>query len=203
MAIIEFINVSKYYGKKPGILNASFKIEEGDIVIFEGHNGSGKTTTIKLILGLLFLKKRDSGKIIKDKKSYSYLPEKMILPPFIQSKEFISDILKSKGKIDDIDLYFDWFNLSPNELIGGLSKGMRQKLGIIQLVISDADVLVLDEPLSGLDDMAVSRVIEMLGNLARKGKTIIISTHNKAAFIDISNKVMRFQNHEIISFGNT
>ena len=187
--MIEFIDVTKYYPNKIGINKVNFKIEDNDIVIFCGANGSGKTTTIKLILGLLKLKGKDEGKILNTFDKMSYIPERIALPTYISVEDFINDLLVLQNNKVDYLNYFSYLDLDPKQIIGTYSKGMRQKLGIIQAIISKCKCIVLDEPLSGLDSESQKKVLKLITNLKNE-KTIIISTHYKELFMDIKTKII-------------
>ena len=190
--MIEFIDVTKYYPNKIGINKVNFKIEDNDIVIFCGANGSGKTTTIKLILGLLKLKGKDEGKIINTFDKMSYIPERIALPTYISGEDFIKDLLVLQNNKVDYLNYFSYLDLDPKQIIGTYSKGMRQKLGIIQAIISKCKCIVLDAPLSGLDSESQKKVLKLITNLKNE-KTIIISTHYKELFMDIKTKIIFFE----------
>lgn len=195
--MIEFHNVSKIYRNNTGIFNVNLKIDRNDIVILHGSNGSGKSTTIKLILNFLKLGKKDSGQIINNASKMSYIPEKISLPPFVTGEDFIKDILYLQKCNIDYQRYFDFLNLNPKIIIGSYSKGMRQKLGIIQALVTNSELILLDEPLTGLDLESQKKVIKLIEELKNK-KTIIISTHYVEMFSQISTKVFHFEQGRIV-----
>lgn len=196
--MIEFHNVTKNYHKRNGIFNVSFTINRNDFVILSGENGSGKTTTIKLILSFLRLNSHDGGSITNEFKSISYIPERIVLPPFIKGKEFIEDLLKLQKNEIDYQSYFDYLGLDSSIMIGSYSKGMRQKLGIIQALVSTSELVLLDEPLTGLDEATQGKVFNLLKELKGK-KTVVISTHNSLLFESLSNKHLHFEAGRLVS----
>ena len=187
--ILECQNLCKSFGKKQILKNVSFEIDEKDILAFIGPNGSGKTTTIKLILGLQNI---DSGSV----KINGYDVE----------KDFVKSIEKVGAIVENPDTYMylsGWQNLKlvanlykgvtdddlktivktvglENRIHDKVSKyslGMRQRLGIARALINKPNLLVLDEPTNGLDPKGIHEIRELIINLAKEGKTIFISSH--------------------------
>ena len=176
--MIEFIDVNYYYGKKQALKNVNLKIKKGSFNIFIGHNGSGKSTTIKLILNLIH---KEKGKVIRNYESYCYMPEKTILPDYITIEEFLRD-LSYLSKNCNYERYLELFNMDKNQLISSLSKGNRQKVALIQLLMEDKDLYVLDEPTNGLDQESINILVKLLKEKNKKGKTVIVVTHYKKLF---------------------
>ena len=176
--MIEFIDVSYNYGKKEALKNINLKIDKGSFNLFIGHNGSGKSTTVKLILNLIHNKK---GIINRYYNSYCYMPEKTTLPDYITVEEFLKD-LAYLSKNCDYEKYLEKFNMDRTALISSLSKGNKQKVALIQLLMEDKDLYVLDEPTNGLDQESINILIKALKEKNKKGKTIIVVTHYKKLF---------------------
>ena len=176
--MISFNNVSFSYGKKEVLKDINLTINKGDFILFLGHNGSGKSTTIKLILNYL---KGYKGIINREYNSYCYMPEKTILPDYITIEDFLKD-LSYLSKNCNYDKYLEIFNMEKNALIGGLSKGNKQKVALIQLLMEDKDLYVLDEPTNGLDQESINILIKLLKEKNKQGKTVIIVTHYKKLF---------------------
>lgn len=195
--MISFRNVCKSYGKNLVLNDVSFIIDDNDFVLFEGTNGSGKTTTIKLLLGLIKLGKKDQGEIINSFDKISYIPEHLCLPPYITGEEFITDLIRLVGNEVEYLPLFEELQLDPLAKICSYSKGMRQKLGIIQALVTSKELIVLDEPLSGLDDSSRAKAVALLGRLKGK-KTIIISTHFPKLFKKIPNKKFLFDGGHLV-----
>ena len=174
--IYKFEAVSKYYGKnKKGVNNLNISIEKNKTTILIGRNGAGKTTTIKLILGLLYASQGkivyldDAYSIVSGNKKIGFLPEIMYLPEQMTIKEFLINISRMRGlskkeAIKDIESYSKKLGIydSLNKQICKLSKGMRQKVGIIQAFIHNPEVLILDEPTSGLDPESKKQLFDLI-----------------------------------------
>ena len=176
--MIEFIDVNYFYGKKQALKNLNLKIEKGSFNLFIGHNGSGKSTTVKLILNLIHNKK---GKVIRNYNSYCYMPEKTTLPDYITIEDFLND-LSYFSKNCNYEKYLEIFNMDKKMLISSLSKGNKQKVALIQLLMEDKDLYVLDEPTNGLDQESINILVKLLKEKNKQGKTIIVVTHYKKLF---------------------
>ena len=176
--MIEFIDVNYFYGKKQALKNLNLKIEIGSFNLFIGHNGSGKSTTVKLILNLIHNKK---GKVIRNYNSYCYMPEKTTLPDYITIEDFLND-LSYFSKNCNYEKYLEIFNMDKKMLISSLSKGNKQKVALIQLLMEDKDLYVLDEPTNGLDQESINILVKLLKEKNKQGKTIIVVTHYKKLF---------------------
>lgn len=191
--MIIFNNLSKaYYGKNYVVNNLNLKINPGEIIGLIGHNGAGKTTTLKMLSGIL---KPSNGKIlvfnenisddnIKAKKMISYVPDKPIILlelTGLEYLEFIANIYEVpfrewNDNIDSLSKKLKLHN-SLNTKLRDYSQGMRKKLMLMASFISSAKVLVLDEPLTGLDPEAIFIIKELLKTYASKGNIVIFSTH--------------------------
>ncbi len=189
--MIEVKNLTKEYGTTKAIDNVSFSVNKGDVVGFLGPNGAGKSTTMKIITG--FMAPSDGSASvagfdvfenpIEVKKRIGYLPE---TPP-VYSDLYVTEYLKyvaqlkkvPKEKINIfVDRAIEKTNLGSvkNRLIHHLSKGFKQRVGIAQAIVSDPEVLILDEPTVGLDPKQVAEIRDLIREL--KGQhTIILSTH--------------------------
>lgn len=176
--MIEFIDVSYFYGKKQALNNVNLKIKKGSFNLFIGHNGSGKSTTVKLILKLIH---KEKGTIIRNYDSYCYMPEKTILPDYITIEDFLKD-LSFFSKDCNYERYLEIFNMDKTMLISSLSKGNKQKVALIQLLMEDKDLYILDEPTNGLDQESINILIKLLKEKNKNGKTIIVVTHYKKLF---------------------
>lgn len=189
--MIEVKNLTKDYGARRAIDSLNFSVNKGEVVGFLGPNGAGKSTTMKIITGFMA---PTSGQAlvagndvfenpIEVKKHIGYLPE---LPP-VYLDMYVQDYLKyvaelkgvAKHKISKaVDDSIGKMNLGDvrGRLIHHLSKGYKQRVGIAQAIVSDPEVLILDEPTVGLDPKQVSEIRELIKNL-RGQHTIILSTH--------------------------
>ena len=178
-------------------------IEEGEIFGYLGPNGSGKTTTIKMLLGLIFptsgqLEILGSTDIASSavKKQIGYLPEGAYYPDFLRGEEILEFYgklygiygKKLKTRISEV-LEQVGMSHARKRLLRGYSKGMRQRIGLAQALISDPKILILDEPTTGLDPIARREMRDILANLRDEGKSLLISSHELLEVEMICNRV--------------
>ncbi|MEM2713776.1 MAG: ABC transporter ATP-binding protein [Candidatus Pacearchaeota archaeon] len=206
--VLEVKNLSKYFKVKGELFKAvddiSFQLEKGKIYGFVGKNGSGKTTTIKMLLGLV---RPTAGEIsIKGNKPGSieansiigYVPEKPVLYPNMLFLDYIGlvaeiyglDVEKAKEKALQ---YAKWFELESglDKKIGKFSSGMKQKLLIIQALLHDPEILILDEPTTGLDPTGQDQLLKLLKGLAiTKGTTVLMSSHHLGELERIADEII-------------
>ena len=174
--IIEIKNLTKYYGKNKVLDIPYFCFYESFSYLLVGGNGAGKSTLIKLITKMI---KASSGSISTNAK-ISYVPEKFSFPDSVSTFNFLDNLCKvrnKKGKLDQVNYLLKWWNIDKDKKINALSKGMKQKLLILQAIIDEADVYIFDEPLNGLDPTSQKDFIQILKNLKGLNKTIIVCTH--------------------------
>lgn len=199
--MIEINNVSKSYnGKKKVLKNVSFKINNGEIFAFIGHNGAGKTTMIKSIMGILDFEEGDiliDGKSIKEeplecKRIMAYVPDNPDLyenMKAIQFINFICDMYEVPESIrrENTIKYARMFEIEDklNDDISSFSHGMKQKVALIAALAHNPKILIMDEPFVGLDPKAVYDMKEIMKNMAQDGKTIFFSTH----ILDVAEKL--------------
>ena len=199
--MIEIKNVSKTYnGKKKVLKNISFKIESGEIFAFIGHNGAGKTTMIKSIMGILDFEEGDilvDNKSIKEeplecKKIMEYVPDNPDLYENMKAIDFINFICDMYEVSENIRRentlkYAKMFEIEDklNDDISSFSHGMKQKIALIAALAHNPKVLIMDEPFVGLDPKAVYDMKEIMRDMAKDGKTIFFSTH----ILDVAEKL--------------
>ena len=199
--MIEIKNVSKTYnGKKKVLKNISFKIESGEIFAFIGHNGAGKTTMIKCIMGILGFEEGDilvDNKSIKEeplecKRIMAYVADNPDLYENMKAIDFINFICDMYEVSEDIRRentlkYAKMFEIEDklNDDISSFSHGMKQKIALIAALAHNPKVLIMDEPFVGLDPKAVYDMKEIMRHMAKDGKTIFFSTH----ILDVAEKL--------------
>lgn len=199
--MIEIKNVSKTYNSKKKVLkNISFKIEGGEIFAFIGHNGAGKTTMIKCIMGILDFEEGDilvDNKSIKEeplecKRIMAYVADNPDLYENMKAIDFINFICDMYEVSEDIRRentlkYAKIFEIEDklNDDISSFSHGMKQKIALIAALAHDPKVLIMDEPFVGLDPKAVYDMKEIMRDMAKDGKTIFFSTH----ILDVAEKL--------------
>ena len=220
-AVIETKDLTKIYeGALRGqdvqaLTKLNLMIETGEIFGYLGPNGSGKTTTIKMLLGLIFptsggikiLGTKDIGSpAVRGK--IGYLPEGAYYPDFLRGEEVLSFFgkLYGLGGADlrkRIDGVIDVVGMkhARRRLVRGYSKGMRQRIGLAQALLSDPDILILDEPTTGLDPIARKEIRDILSNLRDEGKTLLISSHELLEVEMISNRVGILSNGVLQTMG--
>ena len=189
-SIIKVDNVIKKFGSEIALNNVSIEFEKGKIYGIVGRNGSGKTVLFKTIIGFL---KPASGRIIVDGKEIGrdtdfadHIGIIIETPGFLsaysgyKNLEYLASIKNIIGK-KEIKESMERVGLDPNskKKVGTYSLGMRQRLGIAQAIMENPDILILDEPMNGLDNQGVEEVRNILLNLKEEGKSIILASHNK------------------------
>ena len=199
---LKITNVGKSYDKKKLVISGvSFEVNQGEIFGLIGLNGVGKTTLIKAVLDLH--KATDGGikifdvdsKDYKSRKKLSYLPEKFVPSQLLKGKEFLELALSYYDKKLDIaaaEAGAAKLGLDPKVLqnrVGKYSKGMSQKLGLLSAFLTEAPLLVLDEPMSGLDPQARVQLKQYLLEYKKIGKTIFFSSHILSDIDEICDRV--------------
>lgn len=189
-SIIKVDKVIKKFGSEIALNNVSIEFERGKIYGIVGRNGSGKTVLFKTIIGFL---KPTGGRIIVDGKEIGrdtdfadHIGIIIETPGFLsaysgyKNLEYLASIKNIIGK-KEIKESMERVGLDPNskKKVGTYSLGMRQRLGIAQAIMENPDILILDEPMNGLDNEGVSDVRNILLGLKEEGKTVILASHNK------------------------
>lgn len=202
--MIECVNLSKSYGNVKALDNLTITVEGGQIYGLIGPNGAGKTTTIKLIVGLI---QPSSGRILINgidmsvdplaaKRFIGYIPDE----PFLYERLTPSELMDFKGSLHDMtqkeidgkkEGLLELVGMADyrNDLVEGFSLGMKQRIAIATALLPSPDVVIVDEPLVGLDPKGMKRVKEIFVDLARQGKTVFVSTHMLNVVEEISSRV--------------
>ncbi|ERI98908.1 ABC transporter ATP-binding protein [bacterium 210820-DFI.6.52] len=187
MNTIEIDRLTKDYGRGRGVFDLTFSVAQGEAFGFLGPNGAGKTTTIRHLMG--FSRPQSGSCRIggldcltqspKIQKDLGYIPGEIALPDEMTGLEFLRFLARYRGVSDfsRAEALMARFELDPRGRIRRMSKGMKQKVGIVCAFMHDPAVLVLDEPTSGLDPLMQNRFIELVLEEKARGKTILLSSH--------------------------
>ena len=214
--MIEFQDVSKTYGATQALKNLKLSIPEGQIVGLIGHNGAGKSTTIKSLVSVI---NPTAGKILVDgldlasqrltiKQKIGYVADSPDLFLRLTAQEFWDLVAASygmtskdyEGRLVDLLKLFDFAN-HRYEVIETFSHGMRQKVFVIGALLSDPDIWVLDEPMTGLDPQAAFDLKQLMRAHADKGKTVLFSTHVLEVAEQICDRLAILKKGELIFYG--
>lgn len=208
--MIRVEHVTKLYGTFKAVDNISFEVQQGEVFAFLGPNGSGKTTTMKTIVGLNV---PSSGRVLingidvhaqpkEAKQSVSYLPQRVVFPETLTAREvirFYGRMRKLSNKLADEALANARFNGFSDKLVSEFSGGMVQRLGLAVVSMPDAPILLLDEPTANLDPQGVKRFREFVLEQKAKGKTIIFSTHLLAEVEQLADRVGIFVGGKLVA----
>src|SRR5579859_6849423 len=200
--------------KAKAVDNVDFEVRRGEVFGLLGPNGSGKSTTVKMLLGLLYPTRGHievfghSPRHVKTKSRIGYLPEESYLYRYLNSRE-------------TLNFFGNLFHLSRNErenraaqllemvglgktqtrAVGEFSKGMQRRIGLAQALINDPDLVILDEPTAGLDPIGCREVKDLIVALARRGKTVILSSHLLSDVEDVCDRVVIYYGGKIQAMG--
>ena len=185
--MLEVIHLTKKYGKTLAVDDVGFTVPDGKIGILLGPNGAGKSTVIKSIAGLLRFKgairiQGQDSRTVEAKKCFAYVPELPYMYEALTVREHIEFISRAYGisiSEEEVSALFERFELEDKQdkLGGELSKGMMQKVSICCALITRPKVILLDEPMVGLDPAAIKELKDQLLELKDQGCTVLVSTH--------------------------
>ncbi|HEY2329175.1 MAG TPA: ABC transporter ATP-binding protein [Verrucomicrobiae bacterium] len=200
--------------KARAVDGVDFEVRKGEIFGLLGPNGSGKSTTVKLLLGLLNPTKGHievfghSPRHVQTKARIGYLPEESYLYRYLNSREtldFFGNLfhLSKKDRQNRTEQLLEMVGLgkTQNRAIGEFSKGMQRRIGLAQALINDPDLVILDEPTAGLDPIGCREVKDLIVALARRGKTVILSSHLLSDVEDVCDRVVIYYGGKIQAAG--
>jgi ABC-2 type transport system ATP-binding protein len=200
--------------KARAVDGVDFEVRRGEVFGLLGPNGSGKSTTVKMILGLLYPTKGQiqvfghSPRHVATKARIGYLPEESYLYRFLDSQEtldFFGSLfeLPAKDRQQRTGQLLDMVGLgnARARAVGEFSKGMQRRIGLAQALINDPDLVILDEPTSGLDPIGCREVKDLIIALARRGKTVILSSHLLADVEDVCDRVVIYYGGKVQAMG--
>src|SRR6516225_3528118 len=200
--------------KARAVDNVDFEVRRGEVFGLLGPNGSGKSTTVKLILGLLYPTKghlevfNHSPRHVATKSRIGYLPEESYLYRYLNSREtldFFGSLfhLDKRDRNNRAEQLLDMVGLGKTQTraVGEFSKGMQRRIGLAQALINDPDLVILDEPTAGLDPIGCREVKDLIVALARRGKTVILSSHLLSDVEDVCDRVVIYYGGKIQAMG--
>ena len=214
--VIKTINLTKKFGDFIAVNNLNLKIKSGEIYVFLGPNGAGKTTTILMLVGVLlptygeiyYWGEKFSNDSIEIKRRIGFVPSFPYVYDKLTGYEFMllfGNIYKVKESElkKRLDFLIDYFMLNDfiYKMIEEYSQGMKQRLLLAASIIHNPDVLIIDEPMNGLDPFSVKRLKELLKNLKNQGKTIFISTHYLDIAMELHSKIGIINKGNLIAEG--
>ena len=197
--MIQFKNIHKKFGKLVVLDGLDLDIQNGGIFAILGPNGSGKTTLIKCLLGMVIPNKGEivfQGETVNKKWSYrndiSYLPQIANFPPNITVSELIRMVENLRPKEANYDTLLERFGLNEfmGQKLGNLSGGTKQKVNIVLTFMFDSNVIILDEPTTGLDPIALIYLKELIEKEKSRGKTILITTHIMSVVEELADEIV-------------
>src|ERR1700722_266672 len=200
--------------KAKAVDNVDFEVKKGEVFGLLGPNGSGKSTTVKMLLGLLYPTRGHievfghSPRHVKTKAKIGYLPEESYLYRFLDSHETLDffgnlfDLPPAQRK-DRNEQLLEMVGLSQvrTRVVGEFSKGMQRRIGLAQALINDPDLVILDEPTAGLDPIGCREVKDLILALARRGKTVILSSHLLSDVEDVCDRVVIYYGGRVHAMG--
>lgn len=214
--MLEIKNLTKKFGDKVAVNDIDLSVKSGEIYGFLGPNGAGKTTTIKMIVGMLM---PDGGSISVDgidaihddveaKRQIAYVPDSPEIYDIMTGRQylnFIADVfeMSDEERNKQIDRYAEVFEMQDNldVMIAGYSHGMKQKIVIMGALIHSPKLLILDEPMVGLDAKSSFRLKEIMRALADEGRTVFFSTHVMEVAENICDRIGIINRGKVIAVG--
>ena len=212
--MIEVQSFTKRFGRVIAVNDVSLKVSPGEVFGLLGPNGAGKTTTIR---GMTGLTRPSSGTVrvagfdvwkdpVQAKSAFGYIPDRPYLYGKLTAREllrFIAGLHKLSGASNEIERWLEFFSLTDfgNELIETFSHGMKQKLTIISAMLPEPPVLIVDEPMVGLDPRAAKQARELLSDYAAKGKTVLLTTHSLPVAEAVAHRIAVLDRGHILAEG--
>jgi ABC-2 type transport system ATP-binding protein len=200
--------------KARAVDNVDFEVRRGEVFGLLGPNGSGKSTTVKMLLGLLYPTKGHievfghSPRHVATKSRIGYLPEESYLYRYLNSHEtldFFGNLFRlpagERQKRSEQLLEMVGLSQTRTRAVGEFSKGMQRRIGLAQALINDPDLVILDEPTAGLDPIGCREVKDLILALARRGKTVILSSHLLSDVEDVCDRVVIYYGGKIQAMG--
>jgi ABC-2 type transport system ATP-binding protein len=214
--MIRIINLRKQYGRLAAVDNLNIEVAAGEIFGFLGPNGAGKTTTIRVMMGIL---RASSGRVIlgghdveqepqQAKAIAGFIPDRPFIYEKLSGKEFLTFIAKLhrmesarlRRRIDELLEYFELANWQ-DELVEGFSHGMKQRLVLCAALVHEPRILIVDEPMVGLDPKGARTIKDLFRSLAKNGTTVFLSTHSISVAEEVCHRIGIIQKGHLIAAG--
>ncbi len=218
MAVLEAIALAKFYGSVPAVREVTFRLEPGQVLGYLGPNGSGKSTTVKVLTGLLqptrgqvlFEGQDIQRDLVSYRKRLGYVPEEANLYPFLTGQEYLEMIgtlramspTRMQTKISSLLELFSLF-ADRHVPLGSYSKGMRQRVLLIAALMDNPDVLILDEPLSGLDVTSVLIIKNLIQAFSARGKAVFYCSHILEVVEKVCSQLLILRKGQVTAYGST
>ena len=215
--MIRIIDLRKQYGRLAAVDNLNIEVAPGEIFGFLGPNGAGKTTTIRVMMGIL---RASSGRVIlgghdveqepqQAKAIAGFIPDRPFIYEKLSGKEFLTFIAKLHGmesarrerRIDELLEYFELSNWQ-DELVEGFSHGMKQRLVLCAALVHEPRILIVDEPMVGLDPKGARTIKNLFRSLAKAGTTVFLSTHSISVAEEVCDRIGIIQKGHLIASGS-
>jgi len=209
--VIEVRNLTKRYKNVLAVNNISFQVKRGEIFGFLGPNGAGKTTTIRALLGFLtpnageaFIFGKDIKHHIVDiRRQVGYIPGELNLYEHLTGKQCLEYFSRIRNtNLSLLDELLEIFDLPLNRRIKTYSRGMKQKLGIVQAFMDDPEIVIMDEPTSGLDPLLQQKFYSFLHDEKKKGRTMFFSSHILSEVDKVCDRVGIIRNGNMVALEN-
>ena len=216
--MLEAKGLLKLYGSVPAVQNVTFTLKPGQVLGYLGPNGSGKSTTVKMLTGLLG---PTHGQVVHDgrdihenllayRKHLGYVPEEANLYPYLTGEEYLEMVgtlraMPEARRRKKISTLLELFSLWPHRhvTIGSYSKGMRQRILLIAALMHNPDLLILDEPLSGLDVSSALIIKNLIQALSARGKAIFYCSHILEVVEKVCSHLIILRKGQVIAHGAT
>jgi len=209
-AIIETKTLSKLYAGTPAVKNVSFSVEKGEVVGFVGLNGAGKSTTINMLLGfqhpskgevLLFGEQVTLPNAYKSHRRIGFATGDMSLFDGMTGAQYLRFVAKTYGtstNTEEFKSLVDRFEPQLDKKLNTLSRGNKQKIALIAAFMANPELVILDEPSSGLDPLMQQHFIELVREQSEKGTTIFMSSHYLSEVADVCTRILLIKNGELV-----
>ena len=215
--MIRIINLRKQYGRLAAVDNLNIEVAPGEIFGFLGPNGAGKTTTIRVMMGIL---RASSGRVIlgghdveqepqQAKAIAGFIPDRPFIYEKLSGRELLTFIAKLhrmesarlRRRIDELLQYFELTNWE-DELVEGFSHGMKQRLVLCAALVHEPRILIVDEPMVGLDPKGARTIKDLFRSLAKAGTTVFLSTHSISVAEEVCHRIGIIQKGHLIASGS-